>query len=119
MSRIARVLMIVEDDPASRSSLASIFSRRGWAVCSVGTLAEAMAFLEHGLAPDCMVLDLKLPDGDGIEVLSKVRSDGLKTRVAVCTGLHDPAKLENVRALNPEGLMVKPIALEELEKICN
>lgn len=117
MSRNLKLLMIVEDDPSSRRSLESIFSRRGWAVCSAATLAEATAFLDHGLVPDCMVLDLQLPDGDGEEILRKVRGGGLKTRVAVCTGTHDESKLKGVRALAPEGLIVKPIALDELEKV--
>jgi DNA-binding NtrC family response regulator len=113
-----RVLMIVEDDPASRSSLGSIFSRRGWAICSVSTLSEALAFLDHGLDPDCLVLDLTLPDGNGEEVLRRVRDGGLKTRVAVCTGTQDYEKLKSVQSLNPNGLLVKPIDLGELEKVC-
>ena len=119
MSPIFRVLMIVEDDPSSLSSLGSIFSRRGWAICTASTLSEAMAFLDHGLVPDCLVLDLALPDGDGEEILKRVRGDGLKTRVAVCTGTHDQAKLTSVRSMHPNGLLVKPIDLAELEKVCN
>jgi DNA-binding response OmpR family regulator len=119
MNPLPRVLMIVEDDPASRSSLGSIFTRRGWAICSAGTLSEAMAFLDHGLEPDCMVLDLTLPDGDGEEILRKIRTDGLKTRVAVCTGVHDTATLNRVRSMNPQGLLAKPIDLAELEKVCD
>ena len=84
------VLMIVEDDPSSRTSLGSIFSRRGWVICSAGTLSGAMSLLDHGLVPDCLLLDLVLPDGNGEEVLRKVRDGGLKTRVAVCTGAQDP-----------------------------
>jgi two-component system OmpR family response regulator len=110
--------MIVEDDPSSRSSLGSIFSRRGWVICSAGTLAEAMVLLDHGLVPDCMVLDLILPDGNGEEILRKVRSQGLTTRVAVCNGTHDPANLGRVRAMRPNGVLRKPIDLAELEKVC-
>ena len=111
--------MIVEDDPSSRSSLGSIFSRRGWAICSAGTLSEAMALLDHGLVPDCLVLDLVLPDGNGEEILSKIRTDGLKTRVAVCTGAQDPVSLSRVRSMNPNGLLRKPVDLDELECVCN
>jgi CheY-like chemotaxis protein len=118
VSRRVKLLMIVEDDPASRRSLASIFSRRGWAICSAATVAEASAFLEHGLVPDCMVLDLQMPDGDGVDVLRRVRTAGLATRVAVCTGTSDEARLQNVRALGPEGVLFKPVPLDELEKVC-
>ena len=119
MSLNLRVLMIVEDDPASRTSLASIFTRRGWAICAASTLSEAMAFLDHGLVPDCLVLDLTLPDGDGQDVLKKMRRNGLEMRVAVCTGTLDQAKLSSVRSMNPGALLVKPIDIAELEKVCN
>ncbi len=111
------VLMIVEDDPSSRSSLGSIFSRRGWVICSAGTLSGAMSLLDHGLVPDCLLLDLVLPDGNGEEVLSKLREGGLKTRVAVCTGSQDPARLSGVRSMNPNGLLRKPVDLAELESV--
>jgi DNA-binding NtrC family response regulator len=113
-----RVLMIVEDDTASRNSLRSIFSRRGWAICSSSTFTEAMAFLEHGLEPDCLVLDLALPDGNGEDILKRIRQRGLRTRVAVCTGNSDPHRLEAVRSMRPEGLLYKPVDLAELEKVC-
>jgi CheY-like chemotaxis protein len=119
MNSHPRVLMIVEDDPSSRSSLGSIFSRRGWAICSAGTLSEAMALLDHGLVPDCLVLDLVLPDGNGEEILDKIRKDGLKTRIAVCTGAQDPAHLRRVQAMHPNGLLRKPVDLYELERVCN
>ena len=111
--------MIVEDDPASRSSLRSIFSRRGWAICTVSTLIDALAFLDHGLEPDGLILDLALPDGDGVEVLRRVRDTSLKTCVAVCTGTNDQEKLKRVRSMNPEGLLAKPIDLAELDKVCS
>jgi DNA-binding NtrC family response regulator len=119
MNTYPRVLMIVEDDPSSRASLGSIFARRGWAICSAGTLSQAMALLDHGLVPDCLVLDLVLPDGNGEEILSKIRRDGLKTRVAVCTGAQDPVNLSRVRSMSPNGLLRKPVDLDELEKVCN
>jgi DNA-binding response OmpR family regulator len=119
MALQSRVLMIVEDDPSSRTSLASIFSRRGWAICTARTVAEAMAFLDHGLVPDCLVLDLVLPDGSGAEILRRVRGEGHATRVAVCTGTHDQATLNSVRSMNPNALLVKPIDLAELEKVCH
>jgi DNA-binding NarL/FixJ family response regulator len=77
-----------------------------------------MAFLEHGLEPDCLVLDLALPDGNGEDILKRIRQRGLRTRVAVCTGNSDPHRLEVVRSMRPEGLLYKPVDLAELEKVC-
>jgi DNA-binding NarL/FixJ family response regulator len=60
------------------------------------------------------VLDLNLPDGNGIEVLRYARSAGLPARIAVHTGVADPALLQQVRALKPDALFVKPFDPDDL-----
>jgi CheY-like chemotaxis protein len=113
-----RLLMIVEDDLATRDALGGLCSRYGWGVCLSPTVTEALNLLEHGLEPDCLVLDLVLPDGDGIEVLRKVREAGLRTHITVCTGDTDPIRLIQVRQLNPELLLIKPIDPEVVCHLC-
>jgi ActR/RegA family two-component response regulator len=105
-------LLVVEDDEASQRAWKSVFSRRGWDVTVVGTVAEAMAMLDP--APDFLILDLSLADGDGEAILSKVRDDNLKTRVAVTTGTCDITRLRGVKELNPEALLEKPINVVDL-----
>jgi ActR/RegA family two-component response regulator len=105
-------LLVVEDDEMSRRAWNSIFSRRGWDVTAVGTVAEALALLDP--APDFLILDLSLADGDGEAILSKVRDAHLKTRVAVTTGTCDVARLRDVEGLNPEALLEKPISVVDL-----
>src|SRR4051812_44038080 len=90
-------LLVVEDDEMCQRVWIEIFSRRGWDVTAVGTVAEAMALLDP--APDFLILDLSLADGDGEAILGKVRDDNLKTRVAVTTGTSDVARLRHVRRL--------------------
>ena len=48
--------------------------------------AASLDLLSGGLEPDCMILDLMLPDGEGEAVLREVRERHLRTHVAVCTG---------------------------------
>jgi len=59
--------------------------------------------------PDCLILDLMLPDGNGASVLKHVRESGLPIRVAVATGTSDPAMLAEVAALRPDVLYRKPL----------
>ena len=63
---------------------------------------------------DAVVLDLMLPDGDGIVVLEKIRAANADCRVVVTTGMSDPERLKKVRALRPEAILMKPIDLREL-----
>ena len=105
-------LLLVEDDPATAKALAAICRRRGWDVNVAATLAETWPLLAQH--PDVVVLDLMLPDGDGIEVLKRVRHEGSDVRVVVTTGSEDRERMQSVRALDPDLFLTKPINLQEL-----
>ncbi|MDB5294696.1 MAG: response regulator transcription factor [Phycisphaerales bacterium] len=104
---------MVEDDTISANALRLILSRQGWTVAVAGTLAEANAYLD-GQMPDTIILDLMLPDGEGISVLKRVRDAGLAVRVAVTTAASDPFLLTRVQALVPHALLKKPLEISDL-----
>jgi DNA-binding NtrC family response regulator len=58
--------MIVDDDPDFRRSLEMLVQREGWSARSAGSVAEARARLLAEGTPDIFLLDLSLPDGDGL-----------------------------------------------------
>jgi two-component system, repressor protein LuxO len=99
-------LLIVEDDESVQTVWKTIFSRRGWKVSLAGTVAEGLAKLDP--APDFLILDLSLPDGNGSTILRRVREANLKTRVAVTTGEGDSARIRAVGLLRPEAIFLKP-----------
>src|SRR4051812_3316250 len=114
--RIRRVL-IVEDDRACRRVLWSHFSRMGWRVLEAQTVDEAVSSLSP--PPDCVILDLCLPDGKGETVLRKIREDKTSTCVvAVTTGSCDPARLVQVSLLGPDLMIPKPINPDVLYRLC-
>src|SRR5690349_21000975 len=100
-------MLVVEDDESARTVWKTVFSRRGWNVALAGTVAEGLAKLDP--APDFLILDLSLPDGNGTAILRKVREANLKTRVAVTTGVSDSAHIGAVGRLQPEAIFQKPI----------
>jgi len=105
-------VLLVEDDPATYTALRMILTRRGYDVTIVTHLDQALAALAAG--PDCIILDLMLPDGSGLQLLKKVREANLSIRVLVTTGLNDPEELSAVSALKPDAILRKPIDLGEL-----
>ena len=107
-----RRLVLVEDDWRTHNALRKILVRRGWDVQSAMTVSVGLALLEQN--PDAVILDLMLPDGDGLAVLQKVRSEYPWIRVAVTTGVEDRARLEEIRSLNPDALLRKPMELADL-----
>jgi CheY-like chemotaxis protein len=107
-----RLVLLVEDDRGTAAALSSILQRRGFEVVVANTVAQGTQMLEKN--PATLILDLMLPDGDGISILRHVRANELPIRVLVTTGISDPQRLAAVRHLGPELLLKKPIDLEEL-----
>jgi len=103
---------LIEDDPPTSRALKGIFDRRGWDVLSVSTIADALRLLDWN--PDCVVLDLMLPDGDGTVILAKIRAERMPIRVAVTTGSSDSFRIKTVLNLNPDVFLTKPVDLREL-----
>ena len=71
-----------------------------------------MAIFHDGY--DCIILDLMLPDGDGVGLLQEIRARQLPVRVLVTTAVSDPKRVQHVRSLAPEKMLRKPIDLAEL-----
>jgi two-component system OmpR family response regulator len=109
-------VLIVEDDSWTRYALARIFGHEGWEVRTASTVAEGIDLVDSG--PDCIVLDLSLPDGNGSAILRKIREEGRSIRVVLCTRFADTHLAEIVRSLSPDAVISKPVEVEELLKAC-
>lgn len=92
--------------------MSQLISGDGHAVTAVGRLTDAMDLLERHF--DAMIVDLMLPDGNGIKLLQAVRARHLPTRVIVTTGLSDEYWLDQVRAAQPDMLLFKPVDIPRL-----
>ena len=71
-------VLLVEDDRELRATLRAALEVEGWRVLPAASLADARALLEHALrdaAPDAVLLDLGLPDGDGETLLATLRRE--------------------------------------------
>jgi len=109
-------ILLVEDHDTTRRVLARLLSLNGWEVRTAATVAEGLDLLDQG--PDCVILDLMLPDGDGETVLRRVRDAGLQTRVVVTSATGDEARLEQVRQMGPAAVLQKPVDVEEICRVC-
>jgi two-component system response regulator RegA len=78
-----RTLLLVEDDEALRVRLAAALKRRGFEVTAVGTVADA---LTHADAPELALVDLRLPDGDGLSIVRHLHEVDPRTNIVVLTG---------------------------------
>jgi len=75
---------VVEDERNLRELYVDVLSARGLRVVPLESVAAAEAYLARR-APDLLLLDVKLGDGDGLVLLDKLRREGLRTPVIVVT----------------------------------
>jgi DNA-binding response OmpR family regulator len=76
-----RLILVVEDDEATRKFLADNLAAGGFRVATAAGAGEGMRAIEVRM-PSLVVLDLALEDGNGLKLLDRVRSaDGLATRI--------------------------------------
>ncbi len=87
VERDSRTLLVVEDNQVERDHIVAALGGDQVRTTAVGTGAEALAAL-RGQAFDCMVLDLNLPDGNGIDLLESIKREigPPNLRVVVYTG---------------------------------
>jgi FixJ family two-component response regulator len=98
MSSCTPIVFIVDDDVSVRESLELLVSSAGW---QPETFATAQQFLSYSraLAPSCLVLDVALPDLNGLDLQKRVAVDGIEMPIIFITGYGDvPMTVQAMKA---------------------
>jgi len=114
MGEIARIL-IVDDDENIRKVLTTILYDEGYAVDSVGTAKKAIAKTEKKFY-NLALIDIRLPDTEGINLLTKMKVTTPKMRKLIITGY--PTLQNAVEAVNrgADAYIIKPF---DIKKVLN
>ena len=111
-----RRILVVDDDAIFRSTLAEqLIAASAFAVVQAASIVEAQRVLaDPGERIDLVLLDIRLPDGDGRDLCAKLRQTGFKVPVIMLTGA--TAEQDVVRGLDAgaNDFIVKPFRLPEL-----
>ncbi len=109
-----RSILIVEDDPLVRKTLASQLAKKGFdiAVAETGE-AGVRAFAES--SPDLVLLDVRLPDIDGLEVLRRIKDRNRRAVILVMTAYDDMKTTVEAIKLGAFEYLVKPLNATELD----
>ncbi len=112
---------VVDDDAGVRSSLAALLESSGYAFSEYDSLSAFHACLDH-LTCDCVLLDVRLPDGDGIDLLRQIRERGFVIPVIIVTGHGDVPMAVKAIHLGANDFIEKPFdpdsLLETIERVC-
>ncbi|MBO4298654.1 MAG: response regulator transcription factor [Clostridia bacterium] len=109
---MAHRILLVEDDTALRGGLTELFEREGYAVTQAASAREARERLNGGI--ELVVLDVTLPDGDGVRLCADWRAEGARQAILFLTAKDE--EFDVVRALDAGGndYVTKPFRMMEL-----
>ena len=114
-------LLVVEDDPDLANLLGDIFGDAGFEVRKAKNRAEINAEVNKPLLPDLMLLDIMLPDADGLQILSRLRAHPKFARMPVImmTGKAEVADVKAGLAAGADGYVSKPFKVSALMQAVN
>ena len=111
---MAERVLIVDDDPVARRLVENMVSRAGYEPVTADGGDVALAMLAEGAAIDCVILDLVMPDLDGLGVLAKMRAAGIGVPVIVQTAHGGIDNVISAMRAGAVDFVVKPVGAERL-----
>jgi two-component system, OmpR family, KDP operon response regulator KdpE len=105
-------VLVVDDEPSILRVVAANLRARGYEALTAASGEAALTMIE-GRQPDCIVLDLGLPDVGGLEVLRRLRA-WTTTPVVILTAVDDEAAKATALDLGADDYVIKPFTMTEL-----
>ena len=105
-------VLVVEDDPSLSAALVATLKAAAFRPIAARTAAEGLRWFAH-YAPDLILLDLGLPDRDGLTVIREIRAKG-QTPIVVLSARNAEAMKVEALDLGADDYIQKPVGVEEL-----
>ena len=115
---MAKVILIVEDDPNSRMLARDLLQRFGYAIIEA-TDGKQGVELAKARKPDLILMDIMMPEMDGLEATRILKADATTKKIPVLALTSYAMKGDKERILEAgcDGYLAKPIDIKELLKI--
>jgi len=107
-------IVVVDDEVEICDFVKNFFKERNFEVFTAYNGEEALNLIEAE-NPEIILLDVKMPVMDGIEVLKEIRKRNKPGKVIMVTAVEDSEKAEEAKSHGAAGYITKPLSLEQLE----
>jgi two-component system, LuxR family, response regulator FixJ len=108
MSKAGPLIAVVDDEEPVRKALSRLLRLAGLKAEIFASGAEFLESLTNN-TPDCVVLDLHMPDTDGFEVESRLRQRGFRVPIVIITGRDMPEDRERMTERGVTAFLQKPL----------
>ena len=107
-------LLVVDDDTPFRQRLSRALESRGWTVHAAGSLSEGLE-LAHNTKPTHAILDLRLQDGSGLDIVSALREARSDCRIVMLTAYGNIATAVAAVKAGAVDYLAKPVDADAIE----
>lgn len=107
-------ILVIDDDDSSRESIEMYFAEEGYDVVTASTGSQGMKQFRDNAA-DAVILDIRLPDMEGFDVLDNLRTVNENVKVIMITAFHDEKTIRRALEKGSFAYIKKPINLDDLD----
>jgi FixJ family two-component response regulator len=108
MAEVPRWIAIVDDDPSVLKALARLLRSRDLLARTFTSARDFLAAIPEG-QPECLIVDLQMPDMDGLELQHQLMLDGIHIPTIVITAHNEPGVRERCSSVGAFALLAKPL----------
>ena len=108
MAEAASWIAIVDDDPSVLKALTRLLRTRAFLSKTYGSAREFLAALPEGL-PDCLIVDLQMPEMSGLELLRHLTRSGVDIPTIIITAHGEAGVRERCEAAGASAFLLKPL----------
>ncbi len=108
-------LLVIDDEYAILDSIAMFLGEKGYRVLTAPSIEEGKEILKNE-RPEILILDIRLPDGSGLDALPQIKQLYPEMKVIVVTAFHDMQTAIEAMKLGAFDYITKPLDANELEK---
>ena len=116
MERTKKAILIVDDDPKMLKLLSLRLTQNGYRVITAQSGSDALDTLKLE-KPGLVLLDMLMPDMNGLDVLKKIKNLQPDIPVAIVTSVWDEAEAERAFEAGAYEYVTKPVDMEHLERV--
>lgn len=111
-----KLILVIDDEEGACEFIRSFLEDRGYETIFALNGRDALKLIKER-APDLVFLDIRMPEMNGMEMLSELKKQHIDANVVLMTGVDEERELEKARALGAKDLVEKPVELKILNEM--